>query len=72
MKGPLGIHDKKDIIRYRNLQRMGLVNGVGVRCVSLTKEGIAALAVGAYGPTQLEPPTGYLLLSRDEALYVPF
>ncbi len=39
IKGPLGIDERKDVVRYRALQQMGLVDGVGVRCVSLTKAG---------------------------------
>lgn len=46
LKGPMAIHDKRDVVRYRNLEKLGLVAGVGIRCVSLTKAGKLALVTG--------------------------
>lgn len=54
LRGPMGINERKDVVRYRALQRMGLVDGVGVRCVSLTKAGRTLLASGILIPV---PPT---------------
>jgi len=50
LKGPLGIHERKDVVRYKALQGMGLVDGVGVRCVSLTKAGREVLRTGNPAP----------------------
>ncbi len=50
LSGPLGIAEKKDVVRYRALQAMGLVDGVGVRCVSLTKAGRNLLRTGELTP----------------------
>ncbi len=47
-KGPLNIDGKNDIVRYKNLEGMGLCKGVGVRVVGLTKAGRAAIATGDY------------------------
>lgn len=55
LKGPLGIHERKDIVRYRALQVMGLVDGVGVRCVMLTKAGKILLTSGILSETATEP-----------------
>ncbi len=55
LKGPLGIAEKKDVVRYRALQAMGLVDGVGVRCVSLTKAGRNALSTGEVTPIPANP-----------------
>jgi len=55
LKGPLGIHERKDIVRYRALQVMGLVDGVGVRCVMLTKAGKILLKSGILAETKPEP-----------------
>lgn len=58
LKGPMGIAERKDIVRYRALQVMGLVDGVGVRCVSLTKAGKILLTSGILVEPKADPILG--------------
>ncbi len=56
LKGPMALCDKKDITRYRNLEKMGLVKGVGLRCVSITKAGLLVLKTGEISDPSTIPP----------------
>ncbi len=56
LKGPLGIGERKDVVRYRALQKLGLVDGVGIRCVSLTKNGKDLLTTGEYKEPPVDEP----------------
>ncbi len=55
IKGPLGINERKDVVRYKALQVMGLVDGVGIRCVSLTKAGRTLVTTGILTPVVPTP-----------------
>ncbi len=79
LKGPMGINDRKDVVRYRALQKMGLVDGVALRCVHLTKAGHTLLATGVLvaPPPPAETPNYYtatttMTVSSSEAFNMAF
>ncbi len=54
-KGPLNIDGRADIVRYKNLEKMGLCQGTGVRVVGLTAEGKRTLKTGQCD--EIPPPS---------------
>jgi hypothetical protein len=63
LKGPMAVFSKRDITRYRNLEKLGLVSGVGIRVVSITKAGRAALNSGETIDPQTIPNVNHIYTS---------